>query len=181
MTIDERICEDHHLQDQSMTVRFTTESDCTCQFQSCWGLPCRHMLALYLQMGKDKVPEGVVAERWKKKSAQDVVAARRKLLQQLPGSLQVRAQTTTVRPWTDRDRYSYIVSESKAVCEHASKSDVGVEILIKHLDRAKQEIAQEITAGQPSSSAVLINNPPHKPKRGRPEGRRIESSGKKRP
>ena len=181
MTIDERICEDHHLQDQSMTVRFTTESDCTCQFQSCWGLPCRHMLALYLQMGKDKVPEGVVAERWKKKSAQDVVAARRKLLQQLPGSLQVRAQTTTDRPWTDRDRYSYIVSESKAVCEHASKSDVGVEILIKHLHRAKQEIAQEITAGQPSSSAVLINNPPHKPKRGRPEGRRIESSGKKRP
>ena len=160
-----------------MTKRFTTMKDCTCQFHSCWGLPCRHMLALYQFLQLPDVPEGVVADRWKKKSAADVLAARRNLLQQLPGSLQVSAQTAT-RTWSDRDRYSYIVSESKAVCEHASKSDAAVEILIKHLDLAKEEIARKIIAGQPSTRNVPIQNPPTQVAKGRPQSRRFESAGK---
>ncbi len=40
----------------------TTFKNCSCQFPSCWRLPCRHMLRLLLHVGSTNVTQQVVAD-----------------------------------------------------------------------------------------------------------------------
>ena len=37
---------------------------CTCQFLSHWGLPCRHMVAVWHHESRLEIPDGVVHRRW---------------------------------------------------------------------------------------------------------------------
>ena len=89
-----------------------------------------------------------------------------------------------MRKMTDRERFAYLVSESKAVCENACKSDYGQEILINKLDEARKEISQHAlalaSASVPSrlAGSVRIQNPAA-PKPGRPQQRRIPNAGAK--
>ena len=176
LQIDEHACNDYHLQDQSTTKRITSTTSCTCQFNTCWGLPCRHMLALYHYLCLPRVPHGVVAIRWKKKSSEDTSSARMTLLRQLPKDTHQDGTPTSVM--SDRDRFAFLICESRAVCEHAAKSDIASDILLKYLDKARVEIATVISTKRPISQAIVVNNPPHNVPSGRPQSTRIESSGK---
>ena len=134
------------------------------------------MIALYHYFCLPRVPHGVVAIRWKKKSREDTSSARSTLLRQLPKDMHQDVTPTSVM--SDRDRFAFFMCESRVVCEHAAKTDTASDILLKYLDKARVEIATVISTKRPISQAIVVNNPPHNVPSGRPQSTRIESSGK---
>ncbi|KAH9604762.1 hypothetical protein KSS87_010130, partial [Heliosperma pusillum] len=50
----------------------TLESSCTCKLFERRGVPCRHILWIYLGNGLDKIPESSFAKRWTKDALRDI-------------------------------------------------------------------------------------------------------------
>ena len=48
----------------SETLRRVSLSSCTCLFPTCWGLPCRHILLVYLHKNITKIPDGIISSLW---------------------------------------------------------------------------------------------------------------------
>ena len=53
-----------HILEDTSTEHFTCKLWCSCQFPAHWGLPCRHMLAVWHREGHSTIPDGVVHARW---------------------------------------------------------------------------------------------------------------------
>ena len=187
---DERNQEDYALPRTSTSasrVRHTTLHGCTCQFPTCWGLPCRHMLRLLLHLQVAEVPHGVVRSRWMIHDASYVTHKKRELLRTAPMSILPRGSSSNMRKMTRAERYAFLTSECKSLSEVASAAEEAGDILVKHLDLARAEIAQlqlPVDEGMNTHSfnprlfpnGVL--NPGLPTPHGRPQSKRIESSGK---
>ena len=50
--------------EDTATVHYACALWCTCLFVMHWGLPCRHMLAVWHREGRSTIPDGVVHARW---------------------------------------------------------------------------------------------------------------------
>ena len=157
---------------------------CTCQFQSCWGIPCRHMLRIYLQLQLPTIPDGVVKQCWWTHDAEYIQQQKRKLLRTIP--MQVNIDNTR-RDMTRAERYNYLLSESKSLAEVASISEQAMEIFVKHIDMAKEDINKldlpqnlegEAHSFDPSLFPSNILNPGLPLSLGRPETKRKENHGK---
>ena len=66
--------DDHGLTD-TMPERTTTIRTCSCQFPSCFGLPCRHMLRLYFQQNVNEVHMETINSKWHRKTTAQVEMA----------------------------------------------------------------------------------------------------------
>ena len=167
-------------------VRHVTAYACTCQFQNCWGLPCRHMLRLYFQLQMAHIPEGVVRQRWFTYDAEYVEQAKRNLLRALP--MEGGSFASMERKMTRSERYNYVLSECKSACEVAAMSDEALEVLVNHLDRAKQEISKlelhnnlvedEMHSLDPRLFPTNVLNPGLPVPIGRAQTKRNENTGK---
>lgn len=185
----ERIHEDYGIPSTHATeqVRHMTINACTCQFQSCWGLPCRHMLRLYFQLQMVEIPEGVVKPRWfTTHDAEYVAQAKRDLLRTLP--MEAGSYANKERKMTRSERYNYLLSESKAICEVAAISEAAMEVMVKGLDKAKLEISKlelpndfdedDMHSLDPSLFPFDVRNPGLPVPYGRAQTKRKENSGK---
>ena len=176
--------EDYGLNNASNSVsraRHVTTHACTCQFPSCWGLPCRHMLRLYLQLQLPEMPEGVVKQRWCTHSIEYIAQEKRKLLRTMPiDNVFSQSQAKMTR----FDRYRYLLHESKSICEIAALSEASMDVLVKHLDMAKLEISKlqlddsYETSMDPSLFPSDVLNPGLPQAIGRPATKRKENHGK---
>ena len=63
--------EEFGLEEERSRQRTTTMLSCSCQFHSCFGLPCRHMLHLYLTLQVD-IPMRIVNSKWTSFTAAEV-------------------------------------------------------------------------------------------------------------
>ena len=166
-------------------LRHVTSHACTCQFHTCWGLPCRHMLRLYLQLNVTEIPQGLVKSRWLKHDEKYVEERKRILLRTVPMQ---NNPCNKPRKMTRFDRYNYLLSESKSLVEIASTSEETMEVLVKHLDMAKSQISklpfvedleQEAHSLDPTLfPTTIVLNPGLPIAHGRPQTKRKDNFGK---
>lgn len=174
--VNERIHEDFGLPllGCGQRTRVTTLTTCSCQFNCKWGLPCRHMLYLYMQQQIDIMPEGVVKPIWFNLAAEDITTKKRELLRILPPEPhEDGAFHTPSRNMTQQERYSFLLQEAKSVIEVASRSDESMEEMLLGLDATMERLQQMTMINE-----LATNNPALPARKGRPQTKRIESSGK---
>ncbi|XRB17401.1 MULE domain-containing transposase [Pseudoscourfieldia marina] len=69
---------------------------CECLYPACWGLPCRHMLRLYMQQNLTQIPEEAIAGLWWNVGDSDAVRLR---VEELPNTQQnTRKKRRSMRP-----------------------------------------------------------------------------------
>ena len=143
LNAEERIQEDFGLPTHGATnrVRHASIAACTCQFPTCWGLPCRHMLRLYLHLQVTLMPPCAIRPRWYTHDAESICQQKRKLLRTVTAPSEP-GNDTSRRQMTRAQRFSYLLSECKAVAESAAITEEAMELLVKHLDLANAEIAK---------------------------------------
>ena len=192
--VESQVSKDYGLpgasQDNIARTHVVTMTTCSCQFQTCWGLPCRHMLRLYTQAGITSMPTDVIARRWVKISAEEEVARTRELLKTVPlPRNSASSKSTASRPMNQQERYSFCNIESKAVIELASNSREGMDVFVRYLDACKEELRRlgidhpqaNTTTGHPpgptnAQASTTVLNPPTTHKRGKPQSKRKKSS-----
>ena len=150
-----RLAEDHGLPTGTSCARRASLLSCTCQFHSCWGLPCRHMLWLYQHFQVPLFIQGVISPRWGKHDIDDPVEKRRMLLRTLPRE---HIGQLPSRPLNRREIFCFLSSESKAVIEVASQSEEGMQVFLDCLDNAKQRLV-EMHASATHNHAPTVQNP----------------------
>lgn len=167
----------------NQSLRLVTPFSCTCQFHSCWGLPCRHMLRVYLQMQSSSIPECVVKPRWMTHDAKYISEKKRELLRTLPASAGMQS-TNVKQKMTRAERFAYLLHECKAMAETAAVTEEAMDVLVRHLDLARDEISKlqlpsdlEPHSFNPTLFPSLVFNPGLPTAKGRPQTKRIESSG----
>ena len=142
IALDGNVYDDHGLDSPSsakkehILPKIVTITSCTCQFQTCWGLPCRHMLRLHFQLQSPQFPNGVVKQRWLTLNSQKIVELKRQLMRSLPPE----GGVVPNREMTRDERFGYLNSECKGIAEIAALTTEAMNILVKHLDQAKEEI-----------------------------------------
>lgn len=188
LNANERIQEDYALPSSTAMarrVRHTTLYGCTCQFPSCWGLPCRHMLRLYLHLQHTEVPQGVVRDRWMTRDAAYIAEQKRKLLRTTPLLTLTGRENTQPQQMSRSERFTYLMFECKSLGEVASATEDAMDILVKHLDLARAKIAElqlpdelDNHGFSPDLFPNGVLNPGLPTTKGRPQTKRIESSGR---
>ena len=106
----------------SLTVaaRSTTLTTCSCQYMTCWGLPCRHILCVHTHLQLHRLEIALFNERWRVLEP----ARHQQLLQQLLSTpLLERTPATTPASMTSTDRYSLLCAEFRVLAELGSTSD----------------------------------------------------------
>lgn len=187
---EKRLREDYALpcpRTSVVRLRHTTLGGCSCQFPTCWGLPCRHMLRLCLHLQVLQVPRHVINPRWITHDAAHIAQQKRILLRtttlQMPtGGSRDNQQMTRA------ERYNYLLSEFKSLSEVASTTEEAMNIVMNHMDLARAKIAElqlPSTDGQGATHSfntdlfpTNVMNPGLPSAIGRPQRKRIESSGK---
>lgn len=163
--------------------RVTSWTSCSCQFNTSWGLPCRHMLRLYLDKRIRQLPDGVIKPFWYKLDDLSTQASRRALML-MPRPASLKSSTTSTKSMVStQDRYLFLSMESKHILELGSMSDEALEIVLTCFEKAKTELTTllgERVASTSSKHRQRVKNPITSliAKRGRKQKRRIESSGK---
>jgi hypothetical protein len=100
--------------------RTTTLQTCSCQFISCYGLPCRHILQLHTLQQRE-VSLDLFDSRWKQRSPAAVLAAVQALLQRRPAR---SIPGPSVLP--DRsERYTLILAAARGVAEVGAATSAG--------------------------------------------------------
>ena len=117
--------------------RSTDLNSCSCQFNTCWGLPCRHMLRLYLHLKtRDAFLEGVINFFWRKLDDSTLaVKTRELLLHPCPSTLD--CCTSSDKGLSPQDRYNLLSMESKSLLELGSRSDKALNVVLSCFDQAK--------------------------------------------
>ena len=170
-------------------IHFATMQHCSCQFPTCWGLPCRHMLALYHTMKLTKAPASIVADRWYAVSRDEAFARTKSLLMTAYHGSNNRGSKQSM---SQQERYAYLMAESKAVIELASLSNVGLELFQDTLTRCKDMLREvnvpsnlfpiheeDNNAVNVDRAPLAILNPPSTHRHGKPQSKRKHSAWEK--
>lgn len=150
-----------------------SRSQCTCQFPTCWGLPCRHMLAVTHALQHKTLPRDVVAAHWRTITDKEAEDKMRTLLRTAPGEVAAAAP----RPMTQQERYAYCSAESKAVVELAASSPEAMELFVKCLDDCKDKLrALQPVLPEASTAGPSVHNPPTTHTSGKPQSKRRKAA-----
>mmetsp|Transcript_23848 Transcript_23848/g.66155 ORF Transcript_23848/g.66155 Transcript_23848/m.66155 type:complete len:263 (-) Transcript_23848:69-857(-) len=163
--------------------RITAARSCSCQFNTCWGLPCRHMLRVCLELKiRVEFPEGVVKPFWNNLDRSTLAAKRRELLLH---PVPVSNSSTTTRELEPTKRFKLLAMESKKLIDLGSSSKEVMEVVLRMFDSAVAEV--EALVGKHESNlskalrghAIVVRNPVTSLRNaGRPNKKRKESAGK---
>ena len=100
--------------------RRTTLMACSCQFLVCYGLPCRHMLILYI-LQQQELSLALFDPRWKQRLPAAVLAAEQALLQRRPS----RAQGSAVAQPDRAERYGLLLAAARGVAAVGAETAQG--------------------------------------------------------
>ena len=105
--------------------RWTTCKSCSCQYATCFGLPCRHMIRVYVHLQLRSMPPNVIQRKWRAMSASEVEMAASALRAKPRPSRRHRASEQAAQPssLSVEDRRALVLRETQALVEAASKSD----------------------------------------------------------
>ena len=90
--------------------RMSTLTACSCQFPVCYGLPCRHMLILYIVLQRE-LSLALFDPRWKQRLPAAALAAEQALLLRRPPRAQAGPAAQPDRP----ERYALIIAAARGV------------------------------------------------------------------
>ena len=103
------------------TPRRTTFDTCSCQYPDCYGLPCRHILQLFiLKKQGEAVPEAMFNIRWRQLKPEQLHAFTAALLKRRPPR---RAAAAAEGALTRDDRYALIMGMCRGVADLGATSD----------------------------------------------------------
>ena len=102
--------------------RITSNNSCTCLFTNCWGLPCRHILRLYLHEQWNLLSEDIVSSKWLIKTERQKTT----FLNQLYMN-RYQPKTNSLNVVDKDDRYGILTSEFKEIAHLGSLSDENFE------------------------------------------------------
>ena len=126
--------------------RRTTLQSCSCQFLTCYGLPCRHMLQVYT-LEQAELPLDLFDGRWKQRSSAEVLAAEQALLQRRPAR-----GASGPRSLPDRsERYGLIVAAARGVAEVGAATMEGYQASIDGLAQLLSKL--RLPPGAPGAAA----------------------------
>jgi hypothetical protein len=100
--------------------RRTTLTGCSCQYPVCYGLPCRHMLIVYI-LQQQELSMALFDARWKQRLPAAVLAAEQALLQRRPP----RALGGPAAPLDRTDRYALIMAAARGVAAVGAETAAG--------------------------------------------------------
>lgn len=182
VSLQNQIAEDYGLPvpgHGSATTHVVTWTSCSCQFPTCWGMPCRHMLRLYMQAGVTTIPAGVIRQRWVNISPEEAQSRTKRMLQGMALPIDQSSATPRTRPMNQQERFSYCNAESKAVAELASLTKEGMDIFIQCLDLCKDRLRnvpipdiREEHASTAQTSIAQVLPPPTTHRTGKPQHKR---------
>ena len=158
--------DDHGLTD-SMPERTTTTRTCSCQFPSCFGLPCRHMLRVYFQLNMNAVDMNTISSKWHVKNRAQVEMATSALRMLPKPSAQAYGRTssghhTTLSP---EDRQTSFMHEVHALRDLSRKGDAICGFLRQRMRNVLSEaqafmLAHAQAAPTPANSSGVYWTPP---------------------
>ena len=164
---------ENNISSSKKLIRKTTTTSCTCLFPTCWGLPCRHQLRIYLQKNVSYVPNEVISKSWIVKTADQ----RRESLLELFTIQPTILHDVHTTPRTKYERYAILASEFKSVAHIASLSVESTEELRSQLRnfitntlKSKNEDSQELNN---LNYVHTVKNPKVPSSKGRPRQKRI--------
>lgn len=106
--------------------RVTTLRRCTCQFCTSYQLPCRHMLWVYHRMGVHALVLGVVGDRWRLRTPEEVsvMVERMRVTPTAPAVSQTVGQgaARVCASLTREERYRGAMADARSLAEVASTS-----------------------------------------------------------
>ena len=119
---------------------------CSCQYQECYGLPCRHILRVMLLLQRP-LPTSGIDQRWVVRSAEQQNAAVLALLALRPPARDAAAGPA--QPTRD-ERYELIMGVAKGLAEAGSMSASAYELVMAGLaalhDRARNAVTGQHVA-----------------------------------
>ena len=129
--------------------RRTTLGGCSCQFQVCYGLPCRHMLILHI-VEQREVSLDLFDSRWKRRLPEAELALEQALLQRRPPRA---PQGPSALP--DRtERYALIMAAARGVAQVGAETAVGYTTAVQGLGQLLSKL-REPAAGPASGRRML--------------------------
>ena len=105
--------------EDTVTVHYTCALWCTCLFLAHWGLPCRHMVAVWHREARGTIPDGVVHRRW---LLEDEDEALRRLYEHRARGLPPRATRAADATMTAGERAAELAAMGKLIAEAASST-----------------------------------------------------------
>ena len=161
--------------------RSTTLGKCSCQYNLNMGLPCRHILALYIHKQIFSFKGDEFNDNWKLECTQRTMDAYKDFFS-ISNSPNVEFCTTREKQLqTKEEVYVTIQQKAKYVCELAScVNDASTtDIVLRELDRLASTIVQKhASLGSPPLVTVhthgtcQVSNPPSVRGKGRPQQKR---------
>jgi hypothetical protein len=100
--------------------RRTTLRTCSCQFQVCYGIPCRHMLIVHI-VQQQAVSLELFDSRWKKRSPAAELAAVKALLNRAPPN----GPRGSAAPLSRDERYALLMVGFRGVAQVAAETAAG--------------------------------------------------------
>ena len=137
---------------------------CSCQYQECHGLPCRHILRVITHLQKD-LPTSGIDQRWIVRSEEQQNAAVLALLARRPPARDGAA--VPVQP-SRSDRYGLILGAAKGLAETGSLSASTYEVVMAGLATLHDKARSAVTAprgaaptrGQAQAAAAVAEAAP---------------------
>ena len=138
--------------------RWTTCKSCSCQYVTCFGLPCRHMIRIYAHLQLRTIPPNVIQRKWRAMSASEIEMAASALRAKPRPSRRHRASEQAAQPssLSVEDRRALVLRETFTLVEAASKSDEVCYFLknaVRHLAAQAQGMHQARAARVDTSAA----------------------------
>ena len=155
--------------------RKTTLNSCTCLFPNCWGLPCRHMLRIYLEKKITCVPPEILSKIWIKKTDEEKADSFKSFIHISP----LVHTTLATQPVLSRDdRYSLLCSEFKNLAFIASLTMEKTDEIRHMVENCRHSLLQkDMSVNTQKKEQLLIANPKHAKSKGRPVNKRKRGAG----
>jgi len=131
------------------TSRRTTLTACSCQFLICYGMPCRHMLILYIL--QQRVPSAALFDpRWRQRLPAAVLAAEEALLMRRPPRV---AGGSAAQPLDRGERYALILAAGRGVAAVGAETAGGYATAMNGLTRLLSELRLPAAGPAPARRA----------------------------
>ena len=119
---------------------------CECLYPACWGLPCRHMLRLYMQQNLTQIPEEAIAGLWWNVGDSDAVRLR---VEELPNTQQnTRKKRRSDADLTGSDMADLLTKKFRSgVLAWGKHSKAAFEYAMDGLDTLAKELIEKTAGG----------------------------------
>ena len=147
--------------------RVTSVNSCSCQFFTSFGLPCRHLMRLHLQLNMNTFDPYLISKKWLRVGDAERMAAMTELIA-MPKPIRAVASTSAAAPpvRTRGERYALALTECTAIMDMMSLSEQKYQVgqgmlkaVATRLRMTEKEAATSAAAGGASATATAMALP----------------------